>query len=149
MSRRAMLVTRDGWGVSRTCSADRPAGGELHVARYIKGCRWAQGDHCGRMFESEEEASAFCLERGYLQPYVNERLAVFKSVQRRKLATVRRVAMRDVMAATRHEDVVRAADHIRVLVMSIGCDVLDSLKYSNGVYHMARSLRRDIYAKEA
>lgn len=152
---RRMLVTRDGWSVSRTCSSDRPAGGELHVYKPLRRTRpdqrwtalYGHGDHSGRMFETEDEASQFCLERGYLQVYVNERVATFKRVNREWLRLMMNIARARLLDAQDQSAVVAAADWVRQCVIRRGCYILDALKFSNGVHAMARRLRRDLYAE--
>ena len=67
-ARRTVTVTTPQWSVS-ACTSYHSVGAVLSVFRGFHKGRPRYGDHNGRTFPTSEDAFAFALEHGYLQPY--------------------------------------------------------------------------------
>lgn len=144
-------VTAEGWFVSLTTGHGMPAGGRLSVTRATYGHDakglplWPEGDAHGREFQSHAEYEAFVRSRGYVQPYLG-RVGAFKATRRDAI----RALTADSVAAIRrlepgnHAALVAIADAARAAVLAMGCDLLDSLKFSNGVYSAAYRLKPEL-----
>lgn len=64
--RHGKTVTRDKWGVSVTTGDGRPT---LHTYRFTKTGRLIKGEGYGKKFDTSDDAWAYALERGYIQPW--------------------------------------------------------------------------------
>lgn len=139
----------DGWNVSVTIGHDMPQGGRLSVFRGIYGHdakgwpKFRNGDHDGREFASHAEYEAFVRARGYVVPF----LTTHGEFKARHRAALRQMA-RDNAAAIRdlpdRDALVSLANASRAAVQAMGCSLLESLRWSNGVYSAAYHLRPDL-----
>lgn len=146
-------VTRDGWSVSTTFPAGRN-GYRLNVRKHMDpACaRHRKGDHDGRFFWTGDEATAFALERGYLQRHVRTGHATLRKRNRRVLRELHAANLRAILTATPGDTswLAERADFVRALIASLpGGDPLIGTTWSAGFWRAVHRLRPELLARAA
>jgi hypothetical protein len=136
--------TANGWYVSCTTPP-----GRLSVSRYpllardANYSRPAYGDADGKIF-GDTDYTQFCLERGYLQPYVNSKVATFKRTHARDLRALWHSVTPSIKTATEYYELLEVAEFVKYIVTQYSRDTLIGVKWFNGCMAMARKLRPDL-----
>lgn len=101
----------------------------------------------GRMFKTREEMNEYCLSRGYLQRYVDQKISTFKTINRKGLRHAQRRMARWALNMTTYKELYDLSQDYRDFVRTLGLDALESLRFSNGIMIMFRHLRPELFKK--
>lgn len=143
-----ITVTNGGWSVSTVNNAGPGFRLNVHRQRVLSDrVRYQRADHDGRFFWTRDEASAFALERGYLQPFRKAKHATFRRTHRKALRALHRWALQSLAIATTGQDLVRIADAIGEAIRRETGDPLLGLTWSAGFWTAVHRLRPEIMAR--